>query len=105
MDSLCIPMNVFCHTHQRLFSTGCRTKKPSVGPNASHARSAAVDNLGTWKDTDSSWKTIGRKIEGEKNLLHIDEIWWMLWRLFFFVHCVEICLMLLYQNGCKSGGS
>ena len=61
MDSLCIPMNVFCHAHhvQRLAA------EKNIKP-ASHARSAAVDNLGTWKDTDSSFQR-SRKIEGEKN--------------------------------------
>jgi len=62
-------------------------KKPSN--LASHARSAAVDNLGTWKDTDSSFQR-SRKIEGEKKLLHNDDIWWMLWMLFFSSLCGDL---------------
>ena len=97
MNGLC--NNVFCHTHR--LQRRRPQKHPPFSNLASHARSAAVDNLGTWKDTDSSFQEM---IEENWRGQLLNQQWWHFslggWKCCFFWDCVEKFLMYVYQKAC-----
>ena len=87
-------------SHRSCSTTGCRKNRQTL------PRMHAVPQWITWVRGRTLIPPFNdrEKLKEKKNCFTMTTFGGC-FGCFFFLHCVEICLKLLYQNGCKSGGS